>query len=470
MDQHLIDSFNSGEDTPETQNLKNDLVDRVISMVLEKKYGVPNKLLIFQEDIMALCSYGANFTLGEADDIRRAMGKKKIELMDSFKDRFISNWNNNVGCFGEEVWDKMKDYAKYCFNKSHAVAYTLVTLKTASLQKYNFDQYMAWNYMNLKNDMKAKAATLLEENAPKTYPKYKMPYEGVKFGDSIEFKNIKLDETCNNYIKEYEYLSDLFMTSDIKYKAHFFLRGLFDPWTPDILGLVKFKKKLGKKADAGLGVILPCNSFDKFLEYLSMKKYIKYVNLPDQWQITTKVKVEPKDSDWVHIYKNLDSMPQLNRNYRATSLIKEFGITKNSDFSSFNLDGWDEISRILEKYKEIFDRFKETNPDKNVKNKKFYEYILSKTKILENRIDAIENTFGELRACVQDIDIKKDGSCKVQLQFKNTTRIFYTKYDEYIKKNWHKNDIVQAEISFYRYQGRDGYPKIILNLNGICVA
>lgn len=467
-DESLIECLVSQIKDPELEfinenykEFKDLVVEKIISLVLEKKYGIADKLLIFQEDIMALCSYGAGFTLGESDDIRRAMGKKKADLMASFEGKFIEGWNNIVGVFAAEVWDKMVDYAKYCFNKSHAVAYTLVTLKTYSLQKYHFEDYMSYNYLNLKNELKSKAASLMEERSKKIYPTFRKPYEGVKFGN-ISFKEITLEEDTLNYQTEYEYLSDLYLTSDVKYKLKFLLRGLYDPWTKDILGLVTLKKKLAKKADCGIGVIPSCNSFSEFLSYLEMKNYIKFKDLPECWQITTKVKTTPKEDDWFFIYKNIDSMPMINRNYRVKSLIKEFGIPKDDDFDKFNFEGVDEIKEILAKYDEVFNRFKEANPDKKI-TKDVYRIILSKTTALNEKTDKLERTFGKLKACVKSIDIKKEGACKLELQFANGTRIFYTK-NPYIKKNFKKNDIVDVVINFYKYQGRDGHHKILLNL------
>jgi len=468
-DENLVDSLVEYVDDPEMQvlhenykELRDLAVEKVIGLVLEKKYNIPDKLLIFQEDIMALCSYGAGFTLGEADDIRRAMGKKKAELMASFEGKFIEGWTDIVGIFARDVWDKMVDYAKYCFNKSHAVAYTLVTLKTASLQKYHFDDYMSWNYLNLKNELKTKAAALMEEKSPKKYPTFRKPYEGIQFG-SLSFKEIELDETCQDYQMEYEYLSDLFLTQDVKFKPSFMLRGLFDPWTKDILGLVTLKKKLGKKADCGVGVIPSCNSFSEFLNALKMKGYIRLRDTTEAWGITTKVKVAPTDEDWFYIYKTIDDMPAVNRKYRVTSLIKQFGIPKDEDFSAFNFEGTEELKEVVAKYEEIFDRFRESNPGKKI-TKNIFDIILSKTGALNAKTDKLENSFGELKACVKSIDVKKDGTCKLELQFSNGTRIFYTK-NAYIKKNFTKHDIVDVLVNFYKYQGRDGNLKILLNLD-----
>jgi DNA polymerase-3 subunit alpha len=84
-------------------------------------------LIIYQETIMKICQEVAGFSLVEADNIRKAMGKKKKDLIDSymttFKERSIERG------FGEkeldELWDIMKEFSKYAFNRSHAAAYTI---------------------------------------------------------------------------------------------------------------------------------------------------------------------------------------------------------------------------------------------------------------------------------------------------------------------------------------------------------
>lgn len=86
-----------------------------------------NSLLIYQEQIMKVCQLVGGFTLVEADDIRKAMGKSKMDVMLSYKERFISGAVKQ-GCKPQDaqsLWDKMVGFANYCFNKSHSVAYAL---------------------------------------------------------------------------------------------------------------------------------------------------------------------------------------------------------------------------------------------------------------------------------------------------------------------------------------------------------
>jgi|14BtaG_2_1085337.scaffolds.fasta_scaffold00028_45 DNA-directed DNA polymerase III PolC len=86
--------------------------------------------LVYQEQIMRLVSDLAGFTLQEADDVRRAMGKKKVEVLDKYRIPFIQ------GCvdhdidkqYAETLWDDtLIGFANYCFNKSHSIAYSVIT-------------------------------------------------------------------------------------------------------------------------------------------------------------------------------------------------------------------------------------------------------------------------------------------------------------------------------------------------------
>jgi DNA polymerase-3 subunit alpha len=86
-----------------------------------------NSLLIYQEQIMKVCQVVGGFSLVEADDIRKAMGKSKMDVMLSYKTRFIEGAVKQK-CNKQEaerIWEKMVGFANYCFNKSHSVAYAL---------------------------------------------------------------------------------------------------------------------------------------------------------------------------------------------------------------------------------------------------------------------------------------------------------------------------------------------------------
>lgn len=91
--------------------------------ITKDTYGI----LVYQEQIMQVCSHMAGFNLVESDDIRKALGKKDSDLLDSYKDKFISGCLQNGYTRSKiiDLWDKMESFARYSFNKSHAAAYAI---------------------------------------------------------------------------------------------------------------------------------------------------------------------------------------------------------------------------------------------------------------------------------------------------------------------------------------------------------
>src|SRR5207244_3434135 len=92
-------------------------------------YGI----MVYQEQIMQIASEMAGFSMGEADILRRAMGKKDRELMAQQREKFIEQClaRKVVKAKAEKVWDLMAPFAGYAFNKSHAAAYAVVAYQTA---------------------------------------------------------------------------------------------------------------------------------------------------------------------------------------------------------------------------------------------------------------------------------------------------------------------------------------------------
>jgi len=119
--------------------------------VTKETYG----LYIYQEQVMQAVQVLGNFTLAEADDIRKAMGRMKQELLDSYKDQFI-NSAHKKGCSIEEaekIWDKLRRFGSYGFNKSHAAAYTLMGYIGQWLKAYYPMQFWTVAFQFRKDDV-----------------------------------------------------------------------------------------------------------------------------------------------------------------------------------------------------------------------------------------------------------------------------------------------------------------------------
>jgi DNA polymerase-3 subunit alpha len=109
---------------------------------LKNTYGV----LVYQEQVMQISKEVCGFTGGEADTLRKAIGKKKIDLMAKMKDKMIEGGERVSGidrALMERFWKQLEDFAAYCFNKSHAACYALIAYWTAYLKAHYPAAFMA---------------------------------------------------------------------------------------------------------------------------------------------------------------------------------------------------------------------------------------------------------------------------------------------------------------------------------------
>ena len=109
--------------------------------ILKETYGI----VIYQEQVQWIASRIANYSLAEADILRRAMGKKIPEVMAQQKDRFLSGARKNKYDLkkAEKLFEMMQEFAKYGFNKSHAAAYCVIAAETAYLKNYYPSEFFA---------------------------------------------------------------------------------------------------------------------------------------------------------------------------------------------------------------------------------------------------------------------------------------------------------------------------------------
>ena len=111
--------------------------------VLEPTYGV----IVYQEQVMQISNLIGGFSMSEADNLRKAMGKKKPEVMAKFKDQFVAGAKERgyAEKFARELFETMEYFAGYGFNKSHSTAYALVTYQTAWLKAHHPIEFTAAN-------------------------------------------------------------------------------------------------------------------------------------------------------------------------------------------------------------------------------------------------------------------------------------------------------------------------------------
>jgi len=119
---------------------------------LEHILNVTYGCMVYQEQVMQIVRDLAGYSLGRADLVRRAMGKKKLDVMAKEREYFIHGDGNTIkGCISNgideasanKIFDEMAEFAKYAFNKSHAAAYSVVSYQTAYLKTYYPAEFMA---------------------------------------------------------------------------------------------------------------------------------------------------------------------------------------------------------------------------------------------------------------------------------------------------------------------------------------
>ena len=175
--------------------------------ILESTYGI----IIYQEQIMRIAQKMAGFSLSEADNLRRAMSKKKHELMESYRDKFIDgSINNNYSKEdAEKTFDYILKFASYGFNKSHSVSYSLISYQMAYLKAHytsNFMKYLLSNVIG--NEVKTKeyidecklnSINILMPDINKSNKEYVLEDKGIRF-PLASIKNI--GATISNSIVE----------------------------------------------------------------------------------------------------------------------------------------------------------------------------------------------------------------------------------------------------------------------------
>ncbi len=127
---------------------------------LKDTYGIT----VYQEQVMLLSRQLANFTRGESDALRKAMGKKKKAIVDAMKPKFIAGGqaNGHDPKVLDKIWGDWEKFASYAFNKSHATCYSWVSYQTAYLKAHYPAEFMAGNMSRCLNDI-GKITKLMSE-------------------------------------------------------------------------------------------------------------------------------------------------------------------------------------------------------------------------------------------------------------------------------------------------------------------
>ena len=160
---------------------------------LKDTYGIT----VYQEQVMLLSRQLANFTRGESDALRKAMGKKKKAIVDAMKPKFIDGGKSNGHdpAVLEKIWSDWEKFASYAFNKSHATCYSWVAYQTAYLKAHHPAEYMAavmsrnleniTEITKLMDECRSMGIPTLGPDVNESYKKFSANHKGeIRFGIS----------------------------------------------------------------------------------------------------------------------------------------------------------------------------------------------------------------------------------------------------------------------------------------------
>lgn len=195
-----IDTYIENSHHPEKIRYKTPLVKDIFDVT----YGC----MVYQEQVMQVCRKLAGYSYGRADIVRRAMSKKKADVMEKERHNFIYgliNEDGTVECEGcikrgvseeaaSEIFEEMSSFAKYAFNKSHAAAYALVAYRTAYLKCYYPCEIMAATLTSVL-DRTEKVSEYIEEcnrlNIPVKPPNVNTSYDGFTVKDNCIYFGLR---------------------------------------------------------------------------------------------------------------------------------------------------------------------------------------------------------------------------------------------------------------------------------------
>ena len=180
----------------------NEYTHSALEHILNVTYGC----MVYQEQVMQIVRDLAGYSLGRADLVRRAMGKKKLDVMAKEREYFIhgqKDENGNIiipGCIrngideksANKIFDEMAEFAKYAFNKSHAAAYAVVAYETAYLKTYYSAEFMAATLNSFLGNLdrvpeyidecKRLKIEILKPDINKSYTKFAVYGNQIRFG------------------------------------------------------------------------------------------------------------------------------------------------------------------------------------------------------------------------------------------------------------------------------------------------
>ena len=188
----------------------------ILKDILDVTYGC----IVYQEQVMQICRKVGGYSYGRADLVRRAMAKKKQDVMENERSAFIHGTETNCGAvkngvseeIANQIFDEMSSFASYAFNKSHAAAYAWLAYQTAYLRCHHYKEYMIALMTSVMDsvgklneyidDLEKHSVKLLPPDINKSFADFSIDEGGIRFG-LLPIKNLGRG-VINAIIKERE--------------------------------------------------------------------------------------------------------------------------------------------------------------------------------------------------------------------------------------------------------------------------
>ena len=160
MDSGMLDDYIERKHGKKPISYFYDEFEKVLKPILEPTYGV----IVYQEQVMQIVQAIGGFSLGEADIVRRAMGKKKADVMAKYSEEFATRAKKQGFSYenAKELFSLIEKFAGYGFNKSHSAAYAMITYQTAWLKTYYPTEFFS-ALLTFESDNTEKIAKYIEE-------------------------------------------------------------------------------------------------------------------------------------------------------------------------------------------------------------------------------------------------------------------------------------------------------------------
>lgn len=323
--------------------------EKVVGKFLKEEFGEQHSTaMIFQEDILKTVQKMSNFTLAEADLIRRAMARKEKETMDSYKKQFIDNFKvDKYGDIAETVWNTIESFATYTFNRSHAVAYSCIAYWTAYLFANYKDEYLQYLMNTNKTQRNIITGYLMSNGYSIVYPSLiTQNTEWVVYNNKILIPTVAVqkERTAGEYLLNLDTNKNKMIT---KY-------GLFDGQCADRKGLRDLFKALDKKKLKNL----TSTQRDKLYELNDIKEIIRTLAALDFLDYSPG----PVGDAYVVDIKKARSVKTMNINFSVTDEllqnnaqedVRAYGIVREQYCDRLEGYNYDIISK---KFAEFFKR------------------------------------------------------------------------------------------------------------------